>query len=222
MTNLPAFYPTRPAWAIIPVKPLQHSKMRLAHLLTAAQRAELIAEFLTRTLAALRQTPVLSNILIVTNDIDVQVLAQQHGAQILPERTPQGLNMAVRRGVKAATGAGASAILILPADLPFVTAQDVQQMLALLPEQENGQGNGRWLMAICSDTAQQGTNALLLSPPTPFNFHYGPGSYHLHLQEARCRSRTIYTPTISGFQFDLDTEADWQHYQQTIHTQTTW
>ncbi len=214
--------PSRLAWAIIPVKPLQASKMRLAHLLTAGQRAELIASFLAATLTALRQTPALGGILVVTSDASVQALAQQHGAHVLPESAPQGLNVAVRQGVDAVVRAGASAALILPADLPFVTTEDVQQMLALLPEPGNGQGNGRWLMAICSDAAQQGTNALLLSPPTPFHFHYGPGSYHLHLQEGRRHNRTLYTPIIPGFQFDLDTEADWQLYQQTVCTQTTW
>lgn len=221
MNDLSTFYPSRLAWAIIPVKPLHTSKMRLAHLLTAVQRAELIAGFLAGTLAALRQTPGLGGTLVVTSDARVQALARQHGAHILPESAPQGLNVAVRHGVDAAARAGASAVLILPTDLPFVTTQNVQQLLALLPEQRNGQGNGRWLMAICGDVAQQGTNALLLSPPTPFDFHYGPGSYHLHLQEARRHNRTIYTPAIPGLQFDLDTEADWQHYQQTVCHQAT-
>jgi 2-phospho-L-lactate/phosphoenolpyruvate guanylyltransferase len=152
-------------WAVIPVKPLKHSKMRLAHLLTAQQRANLIAGFLGRTLQALAQTPDIASVLVVTCDPAVEVLARQYGAQVLPEREPEGLNPAVQRGVITAVAAGAQAVLILPADLPFITQADVAQMLATLwQEGGNGYDNGRCHMTICADAARQGTNALLLFP----------------------------------------------------------
>jgi 2-phospho-L-lactate guanylyltransferase len=110
--------------------------------------------------------------------------------------------------------AGAQSALILPADLPFVTPADVQQMLAVVREVN---GNGRCLIAICADAAQQGTNALLLHPPTPFTFHYGPGSYQRHLQEAQRRNRTVCAIQVPGLQFDLDLEADWHRYQAKVN-----
>ncbi len=204
-------------WAVVPVKPLRISKMRLAHLLSEEQRADLIAGFLTKTLITLCQIPELVGVCVVTSDLAVQALAKEHGAQVLAESAPEGLNVAVDRGVRWVSGAGAQGVLVLPADLPFVTRADVQQMLASLPGQEGGgNGNGRFLMTICSDAAQQGTNALLLYPPVPFTFHYGQNSYHHHLKEARRLNRTVYTIQAAGLQFDLDIEADWFRYQKTV------
>lgn len=189
--------------------------MRLAHLLTEGQRADLIAGFLARTLAVLRQMPALSGVCVVTSDGEVQALAREYGAQVLPETAPAGLNVAVYRGVMLAAQAGAQSVLVLPADLPFMTQADVQQMLAVLPGHgDEEHDNGRCLLAICSDAAQQGTNALLLNPPAPFTFHYGPYSYHHHLQEAHRLNRTVFAIQAPGLQFDLDIEADWYRYQR--------
>lgn len=213
----------KPVWAVIPVKPLHGSKMRLAHVLTAPQRAELIAGFLAHTLSTLRHAPGIASAIVVTSDAAVQAIAQEYGAQTLTEREPEGLNLAVQRGVNAAVGAGAQAVLILPADLPFVAEADMVQMIATADKAwSDGNGNGRGLMTICADAAQQGTNALLLYPPTPFTFHYGPGSFQQHLQEARHHGRTVQIVAVPGLQFDLDTAADWYRYceirQQTAVT----
>jgi 2-phospho-L-lactate guanylyltransferase (CobY/MobA/RfbA family) len=70
------------------------------------------------------------------------------------------------------------------------------------------------VMAICTDDKQDGTNALLLTPPTHFIFHYGQGSFRQHLQEATRLGYTTHIVTAPGLQFDLDTEADWQVYQE--------
>lgn len=207
-------------WAVIPVKPLESSKMRLAHLLTAQQRADLIAGFLRHTLQALALTPEIISVLVVTCDPDVQALARQHGARVLPEREPEGLNLAVQRGVTTAAASGAQAVLILPADLPFITQGDVAQMLVTLwQEGGDGSANGRCQMSICADAAHQGTNALLLHPPLPFTFHYGPGSYRRHIREADRRQRAVHAIAIPGLQFDLDTEADWYRYEEIRQTE---
>ncbi len=200
-------------WAVIPVKPLRSSKMRLAHLLTEEQRMNLIAGFLTRTLQLLKPFPPLAGVCVVTSDEQVQLLARTHGAQVVAESAPEGLNVAVRRGVDWVERAGAGGVLVLPADLPFITRADVQQMLAVLPDQEESPNDyGRCLTIICADAARLGTNALLLFPPSPFTFHYGPNSYHYHLQEAQRLNRTLYTVQAPGLQFDLDVAADWYRY----------
>ncbi len=197
-------------WAIIPVKPLHDSKRRLAHLLSAGARAELIHHFLDNLLATLNDVPGIDRVLVVTGDAEVTALAQNHGAAVLLETEPSGLNEAVRGGAALAARQGATAVLILPADLPFARVEDIEQMLAPLPTTHHP------LLAITGDETEEGTNALLLAPPGDFTFRYGPGSYHAHLAEAAARDRAIHIVNAPGLRFDLDTEGDWLAYRDCL------
>ena len=94
-------------WAIIPVKPLRQSKRRLAHLLSADERADLIHSFLDELLAVLNETPGIAHVLLVSGDRTVIALADKYGAAVLVETEPAGLNVAVARGVDYAVHHGA-------------------------------------------------------------------------------------------------------------------
>ncbi|MBP6470027.1 MAG: 2-phospho-L-lactate guanylyltransferase [Chloroflexi bacterium] len=194
-------------WAIIPVKPLLMSKSRLAQVLSVAARAELMCGFLTRMLAELQQVSELAQILLVSSDPTVAAIARRFGVLLLAEERPWGLNTAVTQAAHLAAAHGAAGILILPADLPFLTAGDVRQLLA----QRTGDVP---MLVICSDDRGSGTNALFLSPPDTFTFQYGPGSFQKHLHEGDRWGMACQAVQCPGLQFDLDTENDWQIYQQ--------
>ncbi len=193
-------------WAIIPVKPLHESKRRLAHLLSADARADLIHQFLDNLLAVLNETPGIDQTLIVTGDPTAMAMGQKYGAELLIEPAPTGLNAAVSRGVEHVVELGATTALILPADLPFACVEDIEAMLRPLGNHASP------LMAISGDEIEDGTNALLLAPPADFTFHYGPGSFADHLAEAKARGRTVHKVNAPGLRFDLDTETDWLAY----------
>ena len=197
-------------WAIIPVKPLAQSKTRLAHLLTAHERADLMRCFLQNALLTLNCVAAIDHILVISSDDEVLDLAQRQGAVTIAEKEARGLNTAVSRASHYAQQNQATSLLILPADLPFMQTADIEQMLQTVKYKQSP------IMAICTDDKQDGTNALLLSPPSHFRFHYGPNSFHQHLQEATRHGYTTHIVTTSGLQFDLDTEADWQVYQETM------
>ncbi|MCB9421442.1 MAG: 2-phospho-L-lactate guanylyltransferase [Ardenticatenaceae bacterium] len=204
-----AFSIQHSVWAIVPVKSLHESKRRLAHILSAEERAELIHHFLIHTLTVLNESEVVDQVLVISSDEQVLATARVHGAMVLVETAVHGLNPAVTQAVQFAADEGATAVLILPADLPFIEKQDVAIMVA---EKKNNPN-----IVICSDDKGLGTNALLISPPNSFSFHYGTDSFQQHLQEAQQRSRTISIIDNCHLQFDLDTEADWHKYQLTIH-----
>ena len=191
-------------WAVIPVKHLRESKRRLAHLLTPDERADLILSFLDNMLATLNETPGIDRTLVVTGDPVVSTLAGKYGAELLIEFEPAGLNAAVSIGVTRATAQGASAVLILPADLPFASVENIEEALRSLYTLPSP------LMAIAGDGEEEGTNALLLAPPDGFTFRYGPGSFRAHLAEGS--DRTVGIIDASGLRFDLDTESDWLLY----------
>lgn len=207
-------------WAVIPVKQLRDSKRRLANLLSSEARAELIGRFLDTLLTVLDDSPGIDCVLVVTGDTSVMEIAEKHGARLLEEKTTAGLNSAVTCGVDLAAKSGATAVLVLPADLPYVRVEDIERMLApLLSQRRSSSPDHRpqprypgSLMAVTGDEAQDGTNALLLAPPGDFSFHYGPGSFQAHLDEARVRGRIAHIVNAHGLRFDLDTESDWLVY----------
>ncbi len=208
-------------WAIIPVKSLQASKKRLAHILTAAQRSELIHHLLRHTLSILEQTTAVHQTLVISSDPLVLNLAWQYRAWTLAESVAtqelsHGLNAAISQATTWAVKQGAANILILPVDLPFMQVADVERMATAVQQaQQNGwvQSKG---MAICTDKAGQGTNALFINSPGNFTFHYGPGSFQKHIAEAAHHNISVQIVAAPNLQFDLDTESDWHTYQSLI------
>lgn len=195
-------------WAIIPVKQLLHSKRRLEHLLSAEERADLIAGFLGHLLDVLNQVRAIDHVLVVTSDERAARTAAQRGAEILNEDRPYDLNSAVTQGRDHALRRGATAVLVLPADLPFARVEDIEAVLRPMA------GAGQLLAALGSDETGDGTNALLLAPPGDFTFHYGAGSAGRHAAEAARRGRTFHLVRAPGLRFDLDTESDWLVYNE--------
>lgn len=161
--------------------------------------------FLTRMLSVLRDVPAIDRVLVISSDAAVLDLAARMGAVACDEGAMTGLNPAVTRAAQIAAAAQATAVLILPADLPCIQASDVEMMC-----------RGGDSVAICSDGQGEGTNALLIPLPTRFQPCYGPGSFRQHLQEAKrvgLAARVIHAP---GLKFDMDTEEDWRQYQLTM------
>jgi 2-phospho-L-lactate/phosphoenolpyruvate guanylyltransferase len=202
-------------WTVIPVKQLVDSKRRLAHLVSPIERAELITYFLDNLLDVLASVSAVNHILVVTADAAVAALARKRKTGVLIEATPSDLNEAVSQGVAMAIAESATAVLILPVDLPFVQVEDVETILA------SGSSTTGSLMAICGDESETGTNALYLAPPANFTFHYGPGSFQAHLEEGRVRGRSIQVVRTPGLRFDLDDEKDWLIYNGRLDSITS-
>ena len=213
-------------WAVIPVKSLYRSKQRLARVLSTKERMQLVRRLLQRLLSELQQLPEIEQVLVVTSDAEVAGLAGDAGALVLAESTPPDLNAAVTQGVRYAARQGAEGALILPTDLPFVSADAVALILRAGSSGRNASTNGTTvngachlegqpLLLICPDEAQDGTNAIFMTPVVDYAFHYGPASFQQHLAEAALRGYAVQVLTISALAFDLDTEDDWFSYQLT-------
>ena len=67
-------------------------------------------------------------------------------------------------------------------------------------------------LVIAPDASEQATNALVLSPPDPDFFHFGPSSFAAHLHAARERGMTIEIVRRPGLAFDLDTPEDYREF----------
>jgi 2-phospho-L-lactate guanylyltransferase len=113
-------------YCLIPAKPYAESKTRLAPALTLEERAALSRRLLLRTVRLARE--VVGPVVVVSRDEALLEEVQAEGAWGLVEATP-GLNPALAQAAHFAGERGAAGILVLPADLPLLTAADLEAIL---------------------------------------------------------------------------------------------
>ena len=186
-------------WLLAPVKPFAEAKSRLASVLTPAERGLLMRSLLERTLALAQESNLFARLLVVSRDPLVWEVAHRGGADTLPEQG-EDLNSALAQGRLFATAAGVDRLLILPADLPWLTISDLQGVCAL-----GDQGDG----IVLGPAQDGGTNVLHLRLPSELPFCFGEGSFQRHMDAARAVGLTPAVYTSPTLQFDLDTPADW-------------
>ena len=189
--------------AVVPVRALDGSKSRLGGQLDAEEREALVTALLARTIRAAREAPSLSGVLVVSPDPQVLNAALAEGADAL-EQSGVGLNGALQDGRAWAMARGATALLVLPADLPFVSAAEVE---SLLQRAADGARDGEPLVALVPDRHGDGTNALLLAPPAIIPFAFGPASRRHHTAAARHAGARL-VEVDGPLTVDLDTADD--------------
>jgi 2-phospho-L-lactate guanylyltransferase len=190
----------RSLWAVVPVKDLQHAKQRLAGVLSAGERRALFAAMLEDVLEALAASTGLAGILVVTRDMQARDLASRYGARVLLEPENRGHTVASTLGAATLAEEGTAGMLQLPADLPLLTAADVDAILAA-----HGDAPA---ITLAPSRDRLGSNAVACSPPDLLPLRFGDDSFHPHVDRAR---RLGIEPAIverPGLALDVDTPAD--------------
>jgi 2-phospho-L-lactate guanylyltransferase len=190
-----------PLWALIPVKPFGEGKSRLAPTFGRTERAQLSRILLGRVLHAVAEAGCFAGAVVVSRDAEVLRMAAEAGALPLPELR-RDLNAALEQGRAFAVVQGAGALLVLPADLPNVTAA----ALRTVAEQAAALGDGPGVAIAPSATG--GTNALLLQPPAAIPFSYGLQSAARHAAFAHARALPVLHLEIAALTLDVDLPED--------------
>ncbi|MCL4561145.1 MAG: 2-phospho-L-lactate guanylyltransferase [Chloroflexi bacterium] len=187
-------------WAIIPVKPLRRGKSRLAGVLSEEERTLLNYSMLGHTLKTLTAVQEIDNILVISRDPAALALAREYGAKTLLEDGSPHLNTALRRATAVAQAYSAEGILILPADLPLLTADDVRNLIAKSDKPP--------LIVISPDRRGDGTNALLVMPAGALDYAFGPGSFRRHCDRAAKFGLRVVVNENPSIGLDLDLPED--------------
>jgi 2-phospho-L-lactate guanylyltransferase len=197
-------------WALVPIRGLETAKTRLGGDLDAEERRDLVIDMLRRTLVATRGARRIAGTVVVTMDPAAAGIAGELRAIGLVERAP-GLNAAIAAARSLAVARGATAVLVLPADLPAISATTID---ALVEAAERDPGVGsvggpqpHGLVALVTDQHGQGTNALLISPPGRIDPAFGPASRDVHRAAAR-GAGAAFVELDSPLGLDVDTSAD--------------
>jgi len=184
-------------WAIVPVKPLRRGKSRLAGMLSEEEREELNESLLQHTLKTLAKLKEVEQVLVVSRDPHALTVARQHGARTVRENGQPLLNTALTRATVVAQVYATRGVLILPADLPLISEEDVLTLIERAVDPP--------VVVIAPDRHRKGTNALLLSPSGLIDYDFGENSFEKHCQlakEAGARLEIVDLPTL-GLDLDL-------------------
>ncbi|MGK2915347.1 MAG: 2-phospho-L-lactate guanylyltransferase [Porticoccaceae bacterium] len=190
-------------WVVVPIKTLARAKQRLASILTPVQREQLMVCMVEDVLAASSATPGLSGLAVVSADTRVHGLAARFGARCLIETGQAGLCAALQQAAAVLTTEGVRDLLILPADVPLLTADVVAQVFAVHHQMTAFTPVAVTLVPASTDG---GTNALALSPPNLIAPAFGFNSFRRHCASARAQGIYPGIVRIPELGLDIDSE----------------
>lgn len=188
-------------WAVVPVKPFDLAKQRLASALTSTERtqlARLMFEDVLDAVAAAHHW--LAGILVVSADPQAAELARRLGAQALSEPSPSGINKALARAAERLPVDGNDGLIIVPSDLPQITADTIVALTHHLSPARS--------VALIKAARDGGTNVLAVRPAGVIRPCFGPDSFARHCEAALAAdiAPAVLTPPHLGC--DIDRPAD--------------
>lgn len=177
---------------LIPVKRFDRAKLRLSQRLTPAARRRLGLAMLADVLRSTEKWP---HRLVVTDDPDAEALSASFGCELVPD-PGKGLNPAIVAGSHRAAETGAASLLVLPADVPLVSSDDVAELF------------GRPEQVVVVASGDGGTNALMRRPPHAIAPAFGPASARRHLDLAYRAGLETARMELRSLHLDIDRFAD--------------
>ena len=186
--------------ALVPVRSIAGGKNRLASGLDGSQREALAVAMLEDMLEALSRAVSVDRTFVVSADPDLLEHARRHGAGIIDEEQPSGLNAAVTMAAKRLQAEGVNRLLTIPGDVPLLEASEIDAAFAFSAEKHP--------VVLVPSASLTGTNGLLTSPPTVIDFCFEGESLAAHRQQCRDRGIPMLVSRQESFAIDVDTPAD--------------
>lgn len=164
-------------FAIVPVKRFDRSKSRLGAILSSGERRKLSELLLVNTIRTLEQSSAISSTIIVTSESSVVEIVGTTRAEFLKLDNDNGVNAALLSADKYSSWNGADATLVIPQDIPLLSATDINNLCSRAERLER-------CIVICPSIRYDGTNALLRKPPRLMKTLYDKDSFNSHIRAA--------------------------------------
>ncbi len=183
--------------ALVPVKALSASKSRLLPQLGREAAERLSVAMLADIVAALRATPGLERVAVVTPDERVAAAARDAGAEPLLRDDP-GLNASIEGGGGEIAPAPDDALLVVLGDVAGVRAEELERLLREAPERG----------VALAPSSDGGTSALLRRPRDVIGAAFGEGSAKRHRELAESAGVPYREIALPSLAVDIDEPAD--------------
>ncbi|MGE3745412.1 MAG: 2-phospho-L-lactate guanylyltransferase [Sphingomonadaceae bacterium] len=171
--------------AVVPIKTVGERKSRLAAQLSVYDRAAISERMFHHVVDVLKRHSGIKRIIVLSKERP----RNWEGEWVAD--ADSGLN-AELESARAAVGGD---VVVLHADLPLLTAEDVSALLEAAEEH---------VIAIAPDRHGTGTNGLAVKAGTAIEYRFGPDSFRRHHEQAPIGA----VVRLNGFGFDLDTPED--------------
>lgn len=191
-------------WAIVPVKPLGRAKSRLAEELMPDQREYLATQLLARTVRLLVPLSPIRGVLVISRDTKALAMVRELGANTVQESGTPELNNALLRATQVLKARHADAVLVVPADIPLLAAEDIEEMVR--------RGRYQSSVVIAPDRHETGTNLLFARPPGLIPYAFGENSFAEHQRLAAEIGATVSVYRSERTALDVDWPDDLQRY----------
>jgi 2-phospho-L-lactate guanylyltransferase len=185
-------------WALVPVKQTTQSKQRLARVLDPGEREGLVFAMLQDVLMAIQEVSVFDGVLLVTRSKKVQAEFRDLVSDVFEESPGSNHSRAVTEANRYLIERHrASSSLAISADIPRVTAKDIQQIVAR---------HGR--ITLVPNGSGEGTNAILASPPNAIISQFGGPSLRRHVASATAAGLSPSIIQNENIAMDIDEPRD--------------
>jgi 2-phospho-L-lactate guanylyltransferase len=186
---------------LIPVKNLRNAKQRLAAVLDQPARTALAQAMIHDVLDAVAACARPPEVAVVTNDSFASDLAQHFGFHIIRDDANASETAAIEMATQVCESQGAEQTLVIPGDIPLITANELEQIFSAAPE------NGSLLVPAAD---RHGTNAAFRRPANIFPLRFGDDSFKPHLDAARRTGLPCVVLSLPGIGLDVDNPGDLQ------------
>jgi 2-phospho-L-lactate guanylyltransferase len=142
----------------------------------------------------------LEEVLVISRDPQALTIARNYGARTVREDGQPELNTALKRATVIAQVYATRGVLVLPADLPLISRDDVQTLIDRASEPP--------VVVIAPDRHEKGTNALLISPSGLIEYDFGDDSFQRHCELVRRSGARLEIVNLPSLGLDLDVPED--------------
>lgn len=185
---------------VVPVKNPLGAKQRLAEVLSPEHRHELALALLDHVLNTLNPFLTRATVLVVTDSDEILERVRALGVQTLMEKSGRGETEAVNAATRWSLKNGFTRQIVIPGDLPCLSGRDIERLLSE-PIQAPS-------VVLCPATGDDGTNAILTSPPDVLEFRFGARSFPDYVERAAKKNVPCKILRLESLVLDLDTPED--------------
>lgn len=185
---------------LVPIKDLRDAKQRLSPILSAEERtqfARAMAQDVFDALAPFASSP---GVAVVSGDAWASQQAKARKFTVIVDDQQAGETAAIELATSYCLSSGTDFSVVFPADIPLITAEEVQTVLNAIPP--------RGCVVVAAGDGR-GTNGILRRPADLIPLRFGNDSLLPHLASARATgNELVILDGLTGIAVDVDRPED--------------